>query len=136
MRGGGGEAGAGGPVIFSPGPAGGVRDPESLEKLISSLVSSSVGDETSSSSSVRTFNSPGVSVLLAAKLLLLGWLLRMDRSRVVGPPVIFDMLYVENLFDARLSSWSLFLSAARELEAIASNGGVSGGEGDRMRWLT
>jgi len=52
-------------------------------------------------------------------------------------PVIFDMLYVEKRFDARRSSASLFLSAAREVAmagvAMASNGGVSGGEGELIR---
>jgi hypothetical protein len=50
------------------------------------------------------------------------------------------MLYVEKRFDARRSNVSLFLSAAKELAmagvAMVSNGGVSGGEGELIRWLT
>jgi|SRR5712671_4687055 len=56
-----------------------------------------------------------------------------DRSR--GAPVILEMLYVEKRFDARRSSTSLFLSAARELATPGfvvrvSTAGSSGG-GDK-----
>jgi len=116
---------------------GGVRDPEAA---LSSRVNVVAEVNSSSSSSVNTFKSPGVKVEPAARDRLLEEFCRKERSRAVEPPVILEILYVEKRFDARRSNASLFLRAAKELAmagaARASKGGVSGGEGELIRALT
>lgn len=68
-----------------------------------------VGPGSSSSTSVKTANSFAVRFPVAAKDRRLGWLApRTDRSRLVEAPVIFEMLYTENRFEARRSSNTSF----------------------------
>lgn len=91
-----------------------------------------LGAGSSSFSSVSTARSPAVSAVVTAIEI------RFDGAPpLIDPPVIFEMLYVENRLDARRSSASLCFSAAKELctagasgggESRNAGGGGSGGE--------
>ena len=74
-----------------------------------------VGPGSSSSTSVKTASSFAVRFPVAAKDRRLGWLVpRKERSRLVEAPVIFEMLYTENRFEARRSSRTSDFKAASD----------------------
>lgn len=120
-----GKGGIGGVVACRSEPREGERrDTDELPPRVGG------GEEASSSStSVRTANSPGVRADETAMERRLACP-RTDRSREVEP-VILDILYVEYRFDALRSRASLCLRAASELAiagtCAASMGGVSEG---------